>query len=47
MKKAMWIVMAAALAVAVVAASAQTEVLSANAVAISRKLYPPAVTGWR
>lgn len=40
MKKAMWIVMAAALAVAVVAASAQ-EVLSANAVGYIKKTLPP------
>lgn len=40
MKKALWIVMAAALAVAVVAASAQ-EVLSANAVGYIKKTLPP------
>lgn len=40
MKKALWIVMAAALAVAVVAASAQTEVLSANAVGYIKKTLP-------
>ena len=39
MKKALWIVMAAALAVAVVAASAQ-EVLSANAVGYIKKTLP-------
>lgn len=45
MKKALWIVMAAALAVAVVAASAQTEVLSANAVGYIKKTLP-AGGGW-
>ncbi len=40
MKKALWIVMAAALAVAVVAATAQTEVLSANAVGYIKKTLP-------
>lgn len=44
MKKALWIVMAAALAVAVVAASAQ-EVLSANAVGYIKKTLP-AGGGW-
>ena len=41
MKKALWIVMAASLAVAVSAASAQTEVLSANAVGYIKKTLPP------
>ena len=45
MKKALWIVMAAALAVAVVAATAQTEVLSANAVGYIKKTLP-AGGGW-